>query len=149
MVWRDPKAPNHSVSVFGRVIEVPQGDRNLIDFSLNAGVVLHAPVITRLDDTIGLGMGYTHVASGARGLDRDTAAFATLAHDPDYYPVRGSETYVEASYQYQYRAVVPDPAGPAVRVQSRWRHRQPRPTYQADRERSRGRRPHEHPLLRR
>ena len=49
MVWRDPKAPNHSVSVFGRAIYVPQGDRNLIDFSLNAGVVLHAPIITRLD----------------------------------------------------------------------------------------------------
>ena len=103
MVWRDPKAPNHSVSVFGRAIEVPQGDRNLIDFSLNAGVVLHAPVITRLDDTIGLGMGYTHVASGASGLDRDAAAFAALAHDPDYYPVRGSETFIEATYQYQYR----------------------------------------------
>ncbi len=103
MVWRDPKAPNHSVSVFGRVIEVPQGDRNLIDFSLNAGVVLHGPFITRLTDTVGLGLGYTHVTSGASGLDRDTAAFAALAHDPDYYPVRGSEAYIEATYQYQFR----------------------------------------------
>ena len=62
MVWRDPKAPNRSASVFGRVIEVPQSDRNLIDFSLNAGVVLHGPFITRLTDTVGLGMGYTHVS---------------------------------------------------------------------------------------
>ena len=105
MVWRDPKAPNHSVSVFGRAIYVPQGDRNLIDFSLNAGVVLHAPVVTRLDRHDRPRHGLHARRRTARAVSIATPRPSRLlANDPGvYYPVRGSETYIEATYQYQFR----------------------------------------------
>jgi porin len=101
MVWRDAGNPNRSVSVFGRAMDTPQGDRNLVDFSLNAGVVYHDPLANRPDDTLALGMGWAHVSAAAQGLDRDTAYFAAVAGQSGYFPIRSSETYVELTYQYQ------------------------------------------------
>ena len=97
MVWRDAGSPNRSVSVFGRIMGTPEADRNLADLSLNAGLVYHGPFRGRLDDTVALGMGYAHVSHAATALDRDTAA----AFPDTYNAVRTSETYVEATYQYQ------------------------------------------------
>jgi porin len=101
MVWRDNENPNHSVSVFGRVMGTPQTDRNLVDFSVNAGVVYHDPVHGRPNDTAGFAMGYGHVSRQAVTLDRDTAALAQISGAAGYYPIRSSETYIEATYQYQ------------------------------------------------
>jgi porin len=101
MVWRDATTPNRSVSVFGRVMGTPQTDRNLVDVSLNAGVVYHDPFTNRADDTIGLGMGWGHISRQARALDRDTASYAAAANAIGVNPLRSSETYVEATYQYQ------------------------------------------------
>jgi porin len=101
MIWRKSDNPNRSVSIFGRVMDTPQGDRNLVDFSANAGIVYHDPLPNRADDTIGLGMGWAHVSGRAQGLDADTAA---LIHETDpsaFYPIRSSETYLEATYQWQ------------------------------------------------
>jgi porin len=98
MVWRDANDPNRSISVFGRVMGTPQADRNLVDVSLNAGVVLHDPIVNRPDDTIGFGIGYAHVSRAASAYDRDVASFA---QGVGYNPIRGSETYVEVTYQYQ------------------------------------------------
>jgi porin len=103
MVWRDGANPNRSVSVFGRVMDTPQGDRNLVDFSLNAGVVYHYPLAGRPDDTFGVGMGYAHVSRSAAAYDRAVAAYAQAAGSGGDNPVRGSETYIEATYQYQVR----------------------------------------------
>jgi porin len=103
MIWRQSQTPNRSVSLFGRVMDTPQGDRNLIDFSLNAGLVYHDPVANRPDDTLALGLGYGHVSDRASALDRDVQAYA-LALDPSSLsPIRSSETYVELTYQYQVR----------------------------------------------
>ena len=56
-VWQpDPDEPQ-AVGVFARVMGAP-GDRNLIDFSVNAGVTLKAPLPGRDDDTFGIG--YRH-----------------------------------------------------------------------------------------
>ena len=101
MVWRDVRNPNRSVSVFGRVMGTPQGDRNLVDFSANAGVVLHNPVTNRADDTLALGMGYAHVSSSAAAYDRAVGVYNRAADPYDAFPVRSTETYVEATYQYQ------------------------------------------------
>ena len=101
MVWRRGSNPNESVSVFGRAMGTPQADRNLADFSLNAGVVYHDPVTNRPDDTLAVGMGYAHVGSRAAGLDRDTVSYIVASEAPVYRGIRGSETYVEASYTYQ------------------------------------------------
>ncbi len=103
MVWRQSDNPNRSVSVFGRIMGTPQGGRNLIDYSFNGGVVYHYPFDGRPDDTVGLGFGYAHVSPRASGYDRDAAAY-NLNVSPGYYlPIRGSETFVEATYQYQAR----------------------------------------------
>ena len=95
MVWRNSLDPNRSVSVFGRVLGTPQSDRNLVDFSLNAGVVYHDPIVNRAADTVGVAMGYAHVSRQAAALDRDTAA------QGGFTPIRSSELYLEATYQYQ------------------------------------------------
>ena len=100
MLWRDGHDPNHSVSVFGRVMGAPEGDRNLIDFSANGGIVLHEPVRGRTGDTLGLGMGYGHIGGAATAFDRDSAAIAHAGDPGAFSPLRTDEAYVEATYQY-------------------------------------------------
>ena len=102
-VWRDSAIPNRSVSVFGRVMGTPQSDRNLVDFSVNGGVVYHSPSHSRPDDTIGFGAGYAHVSARAAGSDRDNAAYNLTNGSTSYSAIRSSETFVEATYQYQAR----------------------------------------------
>ncbi len=96
MVWRSEADPNRTVSVFGRVMGTPEGDRNLIDFSLNAGFVIRDPFPYRTADTFGFGLGYAHVSSRAAALDHDVFTYTGA-----FTPVRRSETYLEATYQYQ------------------------------------------------
>ena len=96
MIWVDPEESDRNINVFGRVLWAPQADRNLITFSMNAGVTFHEPIRHRDDDTLSIGMGYAKVGSYASQLDKDTA-FYTGA----YVPARGGETYLEISYQYQ------------------------------------------------
>jgi porin len=101
MVWRKSDNPNESISIFGRAMGTPQADRNLADFSLNAGVVYHDPFANRPDDTLALGMGYAHVSSRVSGADRDSVSYIVASEQPTYDGIRSSETYVEASYTYQ------------------------------------------------
>jgi porin len=91
MVWRQSTDPNRSVSVFARVMGTPEADRNFADFSANGGVVYHDPFANRADDSVALGFGYAHVSHAVSALDRDAGAVA----------VRTSETFLEATYQYQ------------------------------------------------
>jgi len=100
MLWRQADDPNRSVSVFGRVMVAPQSDRNLIKFSMNAGLIYHDPLPNRPDDTVGIGMGFAQVSSQVAAAERDAA----LAAPPgSYNPIQGGETYVELTYQYQWR----------------------------------------------
>ncbi len=101
MVWRNAANPNQSVSVFGRAMGTPEGDRNLVDYSFNGGIVWHDPVRNRADDTVGLGVGFAHVSNRAAGYDRDAAAFNLTAAPGDAMPIRTSETFIELTYQYQ------------------------------------------------
>lgn len=100
LVWRDDRDPNRTAGVFVRAMGTPLKDRNLIDFSLNAGVVLHSPLRYRADDNLALGMGYAHVSNQATALDSDNIAFGNT---PVGSPLRSHETFVEATYQYQLR----------------------------------------------
>jgi porin len=95
MVWRASADSARSVGVFARVMGAP-GDRNAVDFSANAGVVLKAPFAGRDNDSVGLALGYAGIGSHAGAFDRDTGAATTPG-----YPVRSAETVVEATYQYQ------------------------------------------------
>jgi porin len=96
MVWRDYDDPDRTVNVFLRAMGTPDEDRNLIDFSMNAGLTMHEPFLLRDDDTVGVGMGLARIGSHAAALDKDTGVFAGT-----FYPIRRSETFVEATYQYQ------------------------------------------------
>lgn len=96
MIWQDRNRADRTLNFFLRPMWTPLEDRNLIDFSMNGGITLHEPFLERDDDTFGLGMGYAHVSNRAAALDRDTQFFTG-----SFTPVRSSETYVEASYQYQ------------------------------------------------
>ncbi|HAN56076.1 MAG TPA: carbohydrate porin [Betaproteobacteria bacterium] len=96
LLWRNQKDPNRTLAVFARVMGTPLADRNLIDFSMNAGFVYHSPFAYRTYDTFGMGVGYAHVSKQAGALDQDTANFTN-----SFNPVRHSETFVEATYQYQ------------------------------------------------
>ncbi|HUJ98628.1 MAG TPA: carbohydrate porin [Stellaceae bacterium] len=95
-VWVDAEEPDRTLNVFIRPMGTPLADRNLITFSLNAGIVFHEPILHRDDDTFGIGMGYAHVSGRAAALDRDTAEFTG-----SFTPVRSGETFVEVTYQYQ------------------------------------------------
>jgi porin len=93
MVWRPSDDSPRAIGVFARLMGAP-GDRNLISFSVNAGVTLKAPFEGRDDDTVGIGFGLARVSSGARAFDRDVAAFS----GPPAF-VRGTETFIEVTYQ--------------------------------------------------
>jgi porin len=96
MIWIWDKDANRNVSLFGRVMGTPEANRNLITLGLNAGLVMHQPLRYRNDDTFAVGMGYAKVSDRVAALDRDTANF-----NGSFFPIQHSETYVEATYQYQ------------------------------------------------
>jgi porin len=94
MVWRPSADSPQSVGVFARVMGAP-GDRNLVDLAVNAGVTVKAPFKGRDNDVAGLAVGYAQIGSHAQDLASTTASFT-----PGY-PSHGSETVIEATYQYQ------------------------------------------------
>ncbi len=97
MIYRWQDDPDHNINVFVRPMIAPQQDRNLINLSVNAGLTIHEPLPGRGSDVFGLGMGFARVSDSASAFDQDTAMF-----NPGVYsPVRHSETYIEATYQYQ------------------------------------------------
>jgi porin len=96
MVWRDYEEPDRTVNVFLRAMGTPDEDRNLIDFSLNAGLTVHEPFLHRDDDTFGIGLGFAKVGGHASALDRDNGALGG-----SFNPIRHSESFVEVTYQYQ------------------------------------------------
>lgn len=96
MIWQQADELDRTLNVFARVMGTPLTDRNLVDFSMNAGITLREPFLGRDDDTFGIGVGYAHVSARAAELDRDTAI-----QSASYTPIRGSESFVEVTYQYQ------------------------------------------------
>ena len=95
MLWHSQDIDDRTLNFFTRILGTPQTDRNLVDFSLNAGLTLHEPIFGRDDDTFGVGMGYARVSSSVAAFDREQ----TL--EGNYTPVQSGETYVEVTYQAQ------------------------------------------------
>jgi porin len=95
LVWVDPQESDRTINLFARAMGTPEEDRNLIDLSLNAGMIFHEPFLHRDDDTFGVGMGFAKVSSQAAALDQDTQ-FYTGA----FTPTRTNEAFVEVTYQY-------------------------------------------------
>ncbi|WP_027796182.1 carbohydrate porin [Paraburkholderia acidipaludis] len=89
MIWRpDPDEPR-SIGVFARVMGAPS-DRNEVSVSANLGIVMKAPFAGRDNDSVGLGLAYIKVSNDAAAAD------LAAGNVP-----RGSETALEATYQYQ------------------------------------------------
>jgi porin len=96
MVWRTTDGVRN-VSAFVRPMFTTLQDRNLVSFSINGGIAVHQPFAGRDKDTFGLGFGVVQVSGGAANFDRSIQLF-----QPDVYsPVRGAETFLEATYQWQ------------------------------------------------
>ncbi|HBK05906.1 MAG TPA: carbohydrate porin [Acetobacteraceae bacterium] len=96
LVWVDPHEGDRTVNLFGRVTAAPQANRNLITLGINAGVTVHEPFLHRDNDTFGIAVGFAKVSGSDASLDKATAYYTGA-----YVPVRGSETFIEATYQYQ------------------------------------------------
>ncbi|MDE3176230.1 MAG: carbohydrate porin [Pseudomonadota bacterium] len=96
MVWRGAEK-ERTLSLFLRPVLAPQGDRNLVTFSLNGGLALRDPLPGRKDDAFTLGFGLVEIGAGAAGFSADVARY-----NPGVFtPKRDYEAVLEASYQYQ------------------------------------------------
>lgn len=94
-IWKPAPDSSRVLSVFLRALTAPT-NQNLVDFSINGGLTLTAPLAGRDDDTFGLGFGYAHVSSRAQAFDQYVARL-----DGNTTPVRSAETFIEATYQAQ------------------------------------------------
>jgi porin len=97
MLWRRPGTRDQGLSAFLRLAGSPS-DRNLVSFYIDGGLTFRGLIPGREGDTLGLAAGYARISSAARGLDRDTNAFAGTAG-----PVRDYEAVVELTYIVQVR----------------------------------------------
>ena len=102
-VCREPGKDDEGASAFVRAVTSP-GDRNLVDFYLDAGIGYRGLLPGQSNDTAGVAVSYARISPSARGFDGDTILETGIAM-----PRRRFEALVEATYQ----AVL----GPGVTVQ--------------------------------
>jgi porin len=95
VIWHPHPEGARALGVFARIMGAP-GDRNLANFSVNAGVTLKAPLPGRANDTFGVGFGIVKIGGNAVGLSKDVGFFTQAP-----FPVRSKETFIEATYQAQ------------------------------------------------
>jgi porin len=126
LVWRPEGAKDRGIGVFARMTGT-SGERNLVNFFVNAGVTWKGAISRRPDDTIGLGIGFARISDRARRFDGDVAFFSG-----GFFPIRTSETVLELTYQapvtpwltmqpdFQYifnpAGGVPNPNNPAITI---------------------------------
>lgn len=96
-VWSAGSDGPQSIAVFARAMGAPN-DRNLVSFSVNAGVNFHGMVPGRDTDTLAVGGGLAQVSSAARAFNRDTNFYGTA---PFATPTRNVEQFIEITYQIQ------------------------------------------------
>ncbi|MDQ2804599.1 MAG: carbohydrate porin [Pseudomonadota bacterium] len=93
LVFRPAGAKDGGAGVFVRAMGAP-GDRNEVSAFVDAGITYKGAF--RHDDTMGLAFGWTRISGSAR--DGDALFNATSARP---IPLRGSESFIEATYQAQ------------------------------------------------
>jgi porin len=96
LLWRESPQSEEGIGFFFRGMWAPDGDRNEVDYSLNAGFTWREPIEHRENDVVGVGFGLANIGSNAVAFDRDVANFTTPG-----YPIRSSEVFLELTYQYQ------------------------------------------------
>ncbi len=126
LLWREPGTKDQGLGAFLRAMGAP-GDRNLVNFYVDAGVTYKGLVPGRTSDTAGVAVGVARISDTASKLDADTARL-----NGGSYPVRRHETVLEVTYQAQIApwlqvqptaqyvfnpgGGVPNPANPARRL---------------------------------
>jgi porin len=98
LIWRDQYDPNRTIALFARIMGTPLQDRNVIDLSMNAGLVFKSPFRYRVADTVGWGFGLAKVSQSVTALDTDTM----LYQNPSLSQRRTQERFLEWTYQYQW-----------------------------------------------
>ena len=92
MFWRDGP---RSASLFLRG-GITSEDRNLINFYIDGGLGMKAPLPGRDNDTVTFGVAYSNISPAARDADFDTRVFTGA-----FYPIRNYELQFEVSYRAQ------------------------------------------------
>jgi porin len=90
-VWRQAST-SRVVGVFARAMGAP-GDRNLVDFSADAGITLNAPLPGRDYDVVGIGYGVAKISRAAQEVGREVGTFGGVQ-----YPTGSSESFIEVTY---------------------------------------------------
>lgn len=87
-VWQDESGK--ALSLFARINLVPQSDRNLVTFYIDAGAGYKGLIAGRESDVLGFGIAHASAGDDAQNFDRDSG----LA-------VRSGETAIEVNYTAQ------------------------------------------------
>ncbi|MGI4954073.1 MAG: carbohydrate porin [Janthinobacterium lividum] len=95
LVYRETGTKDQGAAVFLRFTGAP-GDRNLVNFYVDAGVTYKGVVPGRNSDTLGLGFALARISDTAAKLDSDTARLNGGAT-----PIRRHESVLELTYQAQ------------------------------------------------
>jgi len=95
LAYREPGTKDQGLGVFARIMGAP-GDRNLVDFYVDAGITYKGLIPGRDSDTAGLAFALARISDTAAKLDSDTARFTG-----GLYPVRRHESVLELTYQAQ------------------------------------------------
>lgn len=95
LVYREAGTKDQGAGVFLRLMGAP-GDRNLVNFYVDAGITYKGLIPGRTSDTVGLGFALARISDTASKLDSDTARFTGTA-----YPTRRHESVLELTYQAQ------------------------------------------------
>jgi len=88
-IWQSTADSSRSVNVFGRIMGAPD-DQNLIDFFVNGGMTVTAPLPGRDNDQAGIDFGLGKVSGRTADADRDAGL-----------PAQGTEELIELTYQAQ------------------------------------------------
>ncbi|CAB3802693.1 carbohydrate porin [Pararobbsia alpina] len=93
MIWRSSANTSRSLGVYAMAMDAPS-NRNLIDFEVNAGLVLKAPFKGRNNDSAGISLGYVDISPGVRFVNNPASAQLGSS-------VPSGETVIEATYLCQ------------------------------------------------
>ena len=93
MLWQPPGAEARDLAGFLRVGGAP-GDRNLINFEIDAGLTYKGLFAGRDADLAGIAASYGRIGGAARGLSGDAVLFSANGQ-----PLRDYEAVLELTYQ--------------------------------------------------
>lgn len=95
MIWSKSGSKDRGIGVFLLVIGAPEAF-NLTNVFIAGGLNWKGPFAGRENDAFGFGVSYLGISPATRRFGSDVVAFTGVGS-----PYRGSETVVEATYQYQ------------------------------------------------